>query len=144
MIVRGRHVVRAFAAAAAASALLLVACGPSRPNTELRQWTDSYAMRLQADPAPPRARERIIYKLVVTDKKTRQPIENGEGQIFAETRDGARTYDGFEPGPEVGTYYAHLNFITAGEWAIGLRFRRDSTAALERTDWVQEVRGAAK
>jgi hypothetical protein len=135
---RGRLAVPLVAAVVMAAA----ACGPSRPATELRQWTDSYALRLQADPAPPRARERIIYKLVVTDKKTRAPIENGEGQIFAETKDGAKTWDSFEPGPEVGTYYAHLNFITAGDWAIGLRFRRDSTKPLERTDWMQEVRAA--
>ena len=135
---RGRRYALPFAAVALAAA----ACGPSRPKTELRQWTDSYAMRLQADPAPPRARERIIYKLVVVDKESRQPIENGEGLIFAETRDGAKTWDSFVPGPEVGTYYAHLNFITAGDWAIGLQFRRDSTARLERTDWVQEVRGS--
>jgi len=138
VIARGRQIVLPFAAVALAAA----GCGPSVPNTELRQWTDHYAMRIQADPAPPRARERIIFKVVVTDKETRQPIENGEGQIFAGTPDGASTYDALEPGPEVGTYYAHMNFITAGTWSIGLRFRRDSTAKLERTDWTQEVRGA--
>jgi hypothetical protein len=137
--VRGRHVVLLFAAAVLAAA----ACGPSRSATELRQWTDHYAFRIQADPAPPRARERIIFKVVVTDKETRQPIENGEGQLYAGTPDGASTYDALEQGPEVGTYYAHLSFITAGTWSVGLRFRRDSTATLEKTtNWTQEVRAS--
>jgi hypothetical protein len=31
-------------------------------------------------------------------------------------------------------------FVTAGPWAIGLRFLRDSTSALQRpNDWMQEV-----
>ena len=37
---------------------------------------------------------------------------------------------------------ASLNFITAGDWAVGLRFRPDSTKALEKVEWVQTVRGA--
>ncbi len=135
---RGRLAVLPIAAAALAAA----ACGPSRPATEMRQWTDSYAFRVNADPAPPRARQRIVYKIVVTDKESRTPIENGEGQIYAQSKDGAKTWDSFVPGPEVGTYYAHLNFITAGDWAMGMRFRRDSTKTLEKTDWLQEVRAA--
>ena len=137
MIGRGRLAALPFAAAA-----LAAACGPSRPATEMRQWTDSYAFRVNADPAPPHARERVVYKIVVTDKESRTPIENGEGQIYAQTKDGAKTWDSFVPGPEVGTYYAHLNFITAGDWAMGMRFRRDSTKTLEKTDWLQEVRAA--
>jgi hypothetical protein len=135
---RGRHVVLPIAAVA-----LAAACGPSRSATELRQWTDHFAFRIEANPAPPRARERIIYKVVVTDKETRQPIENGEGQLYAGTPDGASTYDALVPGPEVGTYYAHLNFITAGTWSVGMRFRRDSTSGLEKTsNWTQEVRAS--
>jgi hypothetical protein len=36
-------------------------------------------------------------------------------------------------------------FLTAGEWALGVQFRRDSTQALQRTlDWRQVVRPAAE
>jgi hypothetical protein len=119
-----------------------LACGPSQPNTDTRMWTDDLAFRISTDPLPPRARERIVYKVVVSDKESGQPIEHGEGRIFAMNRDSTRVWDSLEPGPELGTYYATLNFITAGEWAIGLQFRRDSTKPLERMDWMQDVRAA--
>ena len=49
-------------------------------------------------------------------------------------------FDSFTPAPEVGTYTARLTFVTAGDWKVGLRFRRDSTQAIERAeDWVQTV-----
>jgi hypothetical protein len=33
-----------------------------------------------------------------------------------------------------------VKFLTAGEWALGVQFRRDSTQALQRTlDWRQTV-----
>jgi hypothetical protein len=37
-----------------------------------------------------------------------------------------------------------MTYITAGDWRVNLRFRRDSTAPLEKPldDWVQAVRGA--
>ena len=119
-----------------------LACGPSQPNTDTRMWTDDMAFRISVDPLPPRARERIVYKVVVSDKKSGQPIEHGEGRVFAMSRDSTRVWDSLEPGPELGTYYATLSFVTAGEWAIGLQFRRDSTKPLERMDWMQDVRGA--
>jgi hypothetical protein len=129
--------------AVAASLAALAACGPSQPNTDVRMWTDDMAFRISTDPLPPRAREPIVYKVVVRDKESGQPIERGEGRIFAMNRDSTRVWDVLAAGPELGTYYATLNFITAGEWAIGLQFRRDSTKALERMDWMQDVRGAA-
>ena len=51
-------------------------------------------------------------------------------------------YDGLERGPQPGTYFAKLNFLTAGEWAIGLQFRKDSTQKLDTMDWLQTVRNA--
>jgi hypothetical protein len=77
---------------------------------------------------------------VVRDKESGQPIEGGQGIIYAETRDGAKTWDSFEAGPELGTYYATLKYVVAGDWAMGLRFRRDSAQKLEQVDWMQEVR----
>ena len=120
----------------------LSSCGPSQPNTDIRMWTDSLAFRISTDPLPPRANERIVYKVVVRDKKSGEPVEGGQGRIFAMSRDSARTWDALEPGPELGTYYATLRYITAGEWAIGLQFRRDTLHKIERMDWMQDVRAA--
>jgi len=121
---------------------LAAACTPGPRDLSLRQWTEDMEFRILPDPAPPHAREPIKYKVVVRDSKTGQPIEGGEGQIFASSRDGKDIYDSLEPGQELGTYYGKLNFVTAGEWAVAIRFRRDSTKKLERLDWMQEVRAA--
>ena len=127
---------------AAAALAAAAACDPQPRIPELRSASDTYLFTTSSEPVPPHARERTVYKVVIRDKKTRQPIEGGEGQIFASTRDGANIWDGLAPGPEIGTYYGTLNYITAGEWAVAIRFRRDSTAPLERVDWMQEVRNA--
>jgi hypothetical protein len=113
-------------------------CGEPR-HPELRQGTESYFFTITSDPIPPRAREDVIYKIVVTDKKTGQPIETGEGRIFANTIEGARTYDGFVKAPEVGAYSAKLNYVKAGLWAVGIQFHSDSTKKLELTEWKQDV-----
>jgi hypothetical protein len=127
----------------AASVVLLagiVACGPNPRALDNRQWSDSYAFRITSDPSPPRSIEDVTYKIVVQDKKTGEPIEAGEGRIFATSKDGARTDDGLAKGKEVGTYYGRLFFPTTGDWAIAIQFRRDSTQKLEKTlDWIQTV-----
>ena len=121
------------------AALTIAACGGEPKQRALRQLTDSYLFTITPDQSPPHAREEILYKVLVRDRDSRQPIEAGEGQIFANNRDGASTWDGLAKGPEIGTYYGKLNFVTSGDWAIAIRFRRDSTAKLERTDWMQDV-----
>jgi hypothetical protein len=113
--------------------------GPQKP--ELRQGTPSYRFVISSDPVPPYAREDILYSIMVKDAKTGQPIETGEGRIFANTRDGAHTYDGFVKAPQVGVYSAKLNFVTSGQWAIGIQFHSDSTKPLEKTEWMQDVLG---
>ena len=125
----------------ALTAMLTAACGPttSRP-TDYRAMTDNYSLTVSSDPVPPYARERTLFKVAVKDKKTGQPITEGEGRIFAQSRDGVRTWDALIPGPEVGTYYGNLRFLTAGDWAVAIQFRRDSTAPLERIDWMQAIR----
>jgi hypothetical protein len=123
-------------------AVMASACGDSRRALENRQWSDSFAFRITVDPMPPRAIEDSKYKIVVQDKKTGEPIQTGEGRIFANSKDGARTDDGLEKGKEVGTYYGRLFFPTTGDWAIALQFRRDSTSKLERVDWIQTVNNA--
>jgi hypothetical protein len=131
------------AAVALTLAAALAACtsGESRPPS-LRQMSDHYYFTITPDQAPPHAREPILYKILVRDRESRQPIETGEGQIFANNRDGASTWDGLAKGPEIGTYYGKLNFVTSGDWAIAIRFRRDSTSKLERIDWMQDVLAA--
>jgi hypothetical protein len=118
---------------------LAAGCGGEPKPRSLRQLTDSYLFTITPDQAPPHAREDVMYKILVRDRKSREPIETGEGQIFANNRDGASTWDGLTKGPEIGTYYGKLNFVTSGEWAVAIRFRRDSTAKIERTDWMQDV-----
>jgi hypothetical protein len=119
-------------------ALGAASCGPPR-HPELRQGTKTYLFTISSDPVPPRAREDVIYKIIVRDRETGQPIELGEGRIFANTREGARTYDGFSKAPGVGTYSAKLNFVTSGQWAVGIQFHSDSTKPLEKSEWMQDV-----
>ena len=121
-------------------AALSLACGPQGPQPHQRLFTDDLAIQIWMDPAPPRALEEIKFRIVIRDKKTGEPVEGGGGQIFATNEDRKNVDNGFEKGPELGTYYSKLMFVTAGTWAIGLRFRRDSTAPLQRAnDWMQQV-----
>jgi hypothetical protein len=116
------------------------ACGPREPRQqEMRMMSENYLFTIIPHESPPRAREAILYKVIVRDKETRQPIETGEGQIYASNREGASTWDGFEKGAEVGTYYGKLNFVTAELWAVAIRFRRDSLQPLEKVEWMQDV-----
>jgi hypothetical protein len=101
--------------------------------------TPHYSLTITPSEAPPHAREDITYKVFIRDRETGEPIQNGEGQIYSNNRDGAKTWDGFTYGPEVGTYYGKLSYTTAGLWAVGLRFRRDSLHPLEKTEWMQDV-----
>lgn len=129
--------------AALAGVAVAAGCGPSKPITDERLWTDDFEIRVSVDPLPPRAQEPANFTVYVRDKKTREPIVNGQGRIFATNSDRHSIDNGFTYGPEVGTYHSHLLFITAGEWALGVQFRRDSTQALQQSlDWRQSVRGA--
>jgi hypothetical protein len=131
---------RRLAAAALAFALTGAAsCGGPDHQLELRQGTESYKFVITSNPIPPHAREDVIYTVTVTDRKTGQPIETGEGRIFANTRDGARTYDGFVKAPQVGAYSAKLSYVTAEQWAVGIQFHSDASRPLEKTEWMQDV-----
>ena len=116
----------------------IASCGAPQKH-ELRQGTPTYTMTIASEPSPPYAREDVIYTITVKDRKTGQPIETGEGRIFANTAEMARTFDGFVKAPQVGTYSAKLNFVTSGQWAIGIQFHSDSTKPLEKTEWMQDV-----
>ena len=120
---------------------LATSCGPGEQPGVVRLATDEFELRAVPDMVPPRALERITYTVVVKDRETKEPIVNGEGRLFATNADRATSWDGFKYGPEAGTYRATITFVTAGEWALGIEFRRDSTKALQRTlDWRQQVR----
>jgi len=129
-----------------AMAVGLASCGSSPKVLELRLWSDTYAFRVTVDPMPPRALEPVLYRLVVQDKKTGQPIETGEGRIFATSADRANTSDGFKKEKELGTYSGKLFFATSGDWAAAIQFRRerDPRMPLERVDWIQAVRPASE
>jgi hypothetical protein len=130
---RSRSFLVAALAAAAAS------CGGDDRPDPLRQMSNSYSYTISPDDSPPHARQDIHYVIQIFDRKTRQPIDNGNGQLFASNNMGAKTWDGMTYGPEVGTYHAKLNFVVAGTWAVAIRFQRDSLRPLERIDWMQEV-----
>ena len=134
-------------AARRAAAVLLMgttaftACGGGDHQLELRQGTDSYKFVITSDPIPPHARENVIYTVKVTDRKTGQPVERGEGRIFANTgvNGGPRTFDGFQKAPQVGVYTAKLNYVSSEQWAVGIQFHSDPSRPLEKTEWMQDV-----
>lgn len=126
-------------AATVLALVLLAACGGDGKAPPLRQMSTSYSYTISPDQAPPRARNDIHYTVTIFDRRTREPIENGEGQLFASNEEHAKTWDSFTYGPEIGTYHAKLNFIVPGTWAVAIRFRRDSLHPLERIDWMQDV-----
>ena len=128
-------------------AVLAAACQSGPRDLSMKFLTEDMELRVLPDPVPPRARETVIYKVVVRDRETGEPIEAGQGQVFATSEDQIDVYDPLVKGPELGTYYARMHFITAGQWAVAIRFQRDTTKRLERMDWMQEVfpaRGEAR
>jgi hypothetical protein len=127
-------------------AAALTSCGSNPKLLELRLWSDSYAFRVTVNPMPPKALEPILYRIVVQDKKTGQPIETGEGRIFATSADRANTSDGLKKEKELGTYSGRLFFATSGDWAAAIQFRREPNPRmpLERVDWIQSVLQASE
>ena len=120
--------------------IVSASCGRSEARQhEMFYFTKNYTFTITPSEAPPHAREPITYKVMILDRDTHEPIQNGEGQIYSNNREGARTWDGFAYGPEIGTYYGKLNYVTAGLWAVGIRFRRDSLHPLEKIEWMQDV-----
>jgi hypothetical protein len=123
-----------------AVSILSASCGPSEAKPrEMYYISKSYTFTIVPSEAPPHAREDITYKVFIRDRDTREPIQSGEGQVYSNNREGAQTWDGFAYGPEVGTYYGKLNYVTSGLWAVGMRFRRDSLHPLEKIEWMQDV-----
>ena len=139
---RGRQARIAWLAAATLGMAALTGCarGAAADSKTIRLWTDDYYIRVTSEPSPPRALEQVQYTVIVQDKKTRQPIDIGEGRIFATNEDRKNTDNGFVKGDEPGIYRTNLFFATAGPWAMGVQFRKDSTQKLQRSnDWMQVV-----
>lgn len=122
-------------------ALTIVACGPNPRYGETSGWSDHFTFHVSVSPMPPKAEMDNIYRIVVQDKKTGEPINDGEGRIFATNKEGANVDDGLKKESEVGTYSARLRFLVGGDWPIALQFRRDHNpnTPLERIDWIQSV-----
>src|ERR1041384_2011123 len=130
---------RLIIAVATLAGAVTAACGGDGKAPPLRQISSSYGFEIAPDLSPPHAREPINYKVTIIDRKTHQPVENGEGRVGASASGGQKTWDGFRYGPEIGTYHAVLHFITPGLWAIAIQFRRDTLSPVERIDWYQDV-----
>ena len=125
---------------------VVAGCSREPKQFELRLWSDNYAFRVTSDPMPPFALEQVTFRIVVQDKKTGQPIETGEGRIFATNADRANTDDGLKKEKELGTYSGRIFFPTSGDWAAAIQFRREPNPRmpLERVDWIQAVRPASE
>jgi hypothetical protein len=129
--------------------LLLIAVAPvfaaacdagTPPKYELKFVTDSFAVRISPESRPTRALEPVYWRVTIHDRKTGTPIQGGQGRVFATSKDRKTISNGLEETGELGTYRTHLMYVTAGLWAHGLQFRRDSTLPLQRTeDWTQDI-----
>ncbi len=122
----------------------LAACGPKAAGpatTEYRAFTEHYSFGITSDPSPPYAREKTVFHIRVRDKISSQPIEGGEGILYGNTEDGSgKVWDSFTAGQAPGTYTAKMSFVVANNWALALKFRKDSTQNLETVDtWYQQV-----
>jgi hypothetical protein len=138
---------RGWTAVAALAGVTTIGCGGDNGPPPLREVSPSYAFEISADTLPPRAESDVHYTIRVWDRKTHDPIATGDGQLFAgkpidddiPTGPQSKTWDAMAASGEPGAYRAKLNFIIAGQWAVAIRFRRDSLHPLERIDWMQDV-----
>lgn len=132
--------------ATTAFSVLLGACDAgARPKNEIRFTTDDFVIRVAAESLPVRALEPTYWRVTVSELSTGKPVENGQGRVFASNRDHHNIANGLAPTGELGTYRTNLMFVTAGLWAMGIQFRRDSTQKLQRTqDFTQDVSPASE
>lgn len=124
--------------------MLALACDAgTRPKNELRFATDSFVIRVSPESLPTRALEPIYWRVVVHDRKTGTPVQGGQGRVFATNEDRKSIANGLAETGELGTYRTNLMYVTAGLWAMGIQFRRDSTLPLQKTeDWTQQILAA--
>ena len=60
----------------------------------MHYMTKTYLFTIVPSEVQPHARGDITYKFFIRDRDTREPIQNGEGQIYANNKEGARTWEG--------------------------------------------------
>ena len=111
-------------------ALLAAACRPGPRDLSMKFLTEDMELRVLPDPVPPRAREPVRYKIVISDKETGEPIESGQGQIFATSESNIDAFDPLVKGPEIGRI-RHDAFHNGGQWAMAIgpaRSTRNSNA----------------
>jgi hypothetical protein len=119
----------------------VVACDQARRPYEIRGMSEGYRIYVTADTLPPRAQDEITWRVRVSDARTGQPVEGGEGALWARhSKDGHETHNGLAQAPELGTYTTKLPLVMAGQWSMGVVFRRDSTKPFATVAWMQEVR----
>ena len=130
-----------FALCAILAALVAASSCDGSAKSQLRQGTTSYRFDIISPAGLPVAHDSLTYVIFVRDRNTGQPIENGEGRIFA--RAGAVVAGTFAKAPQVGQYIGRLELPSAGGWVVSIRFRDRAAKELELTQWVQEVRSAS-
>jgi hypothetical protein len=115
-------------------------CGSTQAPSELRQSTHSYQFSITVPAGPPIAADSVTYIIAVRDRNNDQPIETGEGRLFA--RSGEQIVAPLIKAPQVGQYRATIQFPHAGDWVLGIRFRSPGATEMELTQWGQQVRTA--
>jgi hypothetical protein len=123
---------------AAFSLLASSACTGAPVPNELRQGTPSYLFSIAVPDVTPIAQDDVTYVISVRSRSTGQPIETGEGRLFA--RSGEQIVQPLINAPQVGQYRATVRFPHAGGYVLGIRFRESPAQELELTRWSQQVR----
>jgi hypothetical protein len=116
-----------------------VACASDRLPGEINVRREGLRLRISAETLPPKAMDKVIFRVVVTDEKTGEPIHGGQGTVWGRNKDYHEISNGLLEAAELGTYETNLTFITAGVWQLGVLFRRDSTHPYASVNWTQEV-----
>ena len=119
--------------------LLLGACwrDGSSECREWRQGTAGYKFVIISPTVAPAVEDSVAYRLSVLNRSTGQPVEDGEGHLFA--RAGETVTANLMKAPQVGQYLATIRFPRAAEWSVTLRFRERTAKAFEETQWLQSV-----
>jgi hypothetical protein len=122
------------------SLVLSAACGDGRPY-EVFAYSEGFRISAAPDSVPPHAQDDLTWRVRVQDAKTGQPIEGGEGMVWARTRNSTHEVRArIEQAPELGLYRGKLMLVMAGDWQMGVQFRRDSTSPWASLDWIQSVK----
>jgi hypothetical protein len=120
--------------------VISAACASDSPPGEINVRREGLRLRITAETLPPKAMDKVIFRVVVTDEKTGEPVHGGQGSVWGRNKDYHEISNGLAEAAALGTYETDLTFITAGVWHLGVLFRRDSTQPYASVNWTQEVR----